>query len=217
LEQPLFLDERDWIEAPEWKPNIQRGRTYRLDTEPGLTMWRALEVRLGASPLPIELVDRLLRESGAARYGSPMFVLPRLGQGSFQMAVVDAYRRRCAVTGEKVLPVLESAHIKPYADGGEHRVDNGMLLRSDIHGPIVYTVGHSTHSLDKFVEARQHHPPDRAARGLTQGTTTQGRAGTGSRFSLALSHSRGWLFSGQLSTSRFPPVVPASYGRATGK
>src|ERR1035437_3693173 len=132
-EQPLFLDERDWIEAPEWKPNIQRGRTYRLDTEPGLTMWRALEVRLGASPLPIESVDRLLREPGAARYGSPMFVLPRLGQGSFQVAVVDAYRRRCAVTGEKVLPVLESAHIKPYADGGEHRVDNGMLLRSDIH------------------------------------------------------------------------------------
>ena len=31
------------------------------------------------------------------------------------------------------LPVLEAAHIRPYAHGGEHRVDNGLLLRSDLH------------------------------------------------------------------------------------
>jgi putative restriction endonuclease len=47
--------------------------------------------------------------------------------------VKDAYARRCAVTGEKVLPVLEAAHIRPYNEGGEHRVDNGLLLRSDLH------------------------------------------------------------------------------------
>jgi putative restriction endonuclease len=46
--------------------------------------------------------------------------------------VLDAYERRCSITGERVLPVLEAAHIKPYAPGGEHRVDNGLLLRSDI-------------------------------------------------------------------------------------
>jgi putative restriction endonuclease len=47
--------------------------------------------------------------------------------------VTDAYERRCAVTGERVLPVLQAAHIRPYAAGGEHRVDNGLLLRSDVH------------------------------------------------------------------------------------
>jgi putative restriction endonuclease len=47
--------------------------------------------------------------------------------------VTDAYERRCAVTGEKTLPVLEAAHIKPYAQNGPHRVDNGSLLRSDLH------------------------------------------------------------------------------------
>jgi putative restriction endonuclease len=47
--------------------------------------------------------------------------------------VTDAYRRHCAITGEKTLPVLEAAHIRPVAAGGEHRVDNGLLLRSDIH------------------------------------------------------------------------------------
>jgi putative restriction endonuclease len=37
------------------------------------------------------------------------------------------------VTKERTLPVLEAAHIRPYAEGGEHRVDNGLLLRRDLH------------------------------------------------------------------------------------
>jgi putative restriction endonuclease len=28
---------------------------------------------------------------------------------------------------------LEAIHIKPYSNSGPHRVDNGVLLRSDIH------------------------------------------------------------------------------------
>lgn len=39
----------------------------------------------------------------------------------------------CAVTGDHSVPVLEAAHIAPYRDGGPHRIDNGLLLRSDIH------------------------------------------------------------------------------------
>lgn len=46
---------------------------------------------------------------------------------------MDAYSRRCAITGEKVVPTLEAAHIVPCRDGGEHRVDNGLLLRRDVH------------------------------------------------------------------------------------
>jgi putative restriction endonuclease len=29
--------------------------------------------------------------------------------------------------------VLQAAHIRPVSDGGENRLDNGMLLRSDVH------------------------------------------------------------------------------------
>jgi putative restriction endonuclease len=47
--------------------------------------------------------------------------------------VTDIYERHCAVTGEKTLPVLQAAHIRPIACGGRHRVNNGLLLRSDIH------------------------------------------------------------------------------------
>ncbi len=49
------------------------------------------------------------------------------------MLVTDTYARSCAITNEHTLPVLEAAHIRPVARGGEHLVSNGLLLRSDIH------------------------------------------------------------------------------------
>jgi putative restriction endonuclease len=66
-------------------------------------------------------------------YGKPLVITPRIGQGAFRVMVTDTYERRCAITGEKALPVLQAAHIKPVAEGGQHRIDNGLLLRSDVH------------------------------------------------------------------------------------
>ena len=57
----------------------------------------------------------------------------RLGQRSFQAVVLDAYHRRCAISGTHIPPVLQAAHIRPVTAGGEHRLDNGLLLRSDVH------------------------------------------------------------------------------------
>jgi len=81
-------------------------------------------------------------------------VQPRLGQGSFWILVTDAYERRCSVTGERVLPALESAHIRPYAQGGEHRVDSGLLLRSDLHALFDRGYMTVTPSLDLEVSRR---------------------------------------------------------------
>jgi putative restriction endonuclease len=67
------------------------------------------------------------------RYGAPTVHRPRLGQGAFRVSVTEAYQRRCAMTGENTLLVLEAAHIKPYAEDGPHTVSNGLLLRSDFH------------------------------------------------------------------------------------
>lgn len=67
------------------------------------------------------------------RYGTPVTILPRLGQGTFRIVVTDAYERQCAVTGERTLPVLEAAHVRPYGRSGPHDPRNGLLLRSDLH------------------------------------------------------------------------------------
>lgn len=56
------------------------------------------------------------------RFGAAYVTRGRLGQGAFRVLVTDAYERRCAVTGDKTLPVLEAAHIKLYALNGPHQV-----------------------------------------------------------------------------------------------
>jgi putative restriction endonuclease len=75
-------------------------------------------------------------------YGEPALVRPRLGQGTFRVLVSDAYERKCVITGEKTLPVLEASHIRPVSLGGQHRIDNGLLLRSDIH--TLFDMGYVT-------------------------------------------------------------------------
>jgi putative restriction endonuclease len=129
LEQPFFLPPDRWVPPPtDWHPNIVQGKGYDLHDEVGKGLWRQIEdaLRAGGAGWPAEIRD-------APRYGEPMLVAPRLGQGSFRVLVTDAYQRRCAITAERVLPVLQAAHIRPYAQGGLHRVNNGVLLRSDLH------------------------------------------------------------------------------------
>lgn len=67
--------------------------------------------------------------------------------------VADAYRRKCAVTGEKVLPVLQAVHIRPLEAGGEYRVDNRLLLRSDLY--ILFDRGYVTVTPEYRMEVSQ--------------------------------------------------------------
>jgi putative restriction endonuclease len=110
----------------DWSRNIVRGKTYSTDTEFGRRLYGDVMERI-KSPATAEPA---LHE---ARYGRPILVQPRLGQGGFRYAVTERYRRRCAMTGERSLPALEAAHIRPYKADGPHKVSNGLLLRADIH------------------------------------------------------------------------------------
>jgi putative restriction endonuclease len=126
LTQPFFLEEADWIPVPSsWAKNIVSFKTYNTDESDGLALWNAVADRIARSSSP-ELTED-------ARFGTPLLVEPRLGQGAFRVLVTDLYDRRCAVTRERTLPALEAAHIRPYADGGGHQASNGLLLRRDIH------------------------------------------------------------------------------------
>jgi len=64
--------------------------------------------------------------------------------------VTDAYHRRCAITGERTLPVLEAAHIKPFSKEGPNNVKNGLLLRSDVHK--LFDLGFVTVTPDLHIE-----------------------------------------------------------------
>jgi putative restriction endonuclease len=131
LSMPVFLPPTEVVEPPrDWSDNIVRGKYYDLTRGEGARIWHDLQSRLRVRP---GVYEHLPPDTPAERYGAPIIVTPRLGQGTFRVAVTAAYDRACAVTGEHSLPVLEAAHVRPYADGGEHAVPNGLLLRSDLH------------------------------------------------------------------------------------
>lgn len=136
LAEPFFFAEEHWIPVPlDFSLNIVQGKGYdSADREGGTALWEALTERLAerATSSP-DVGPATVAAAESARYGAPTLVRPRLGQGTFRVIVTDVYERRCAITGERTLPVLEAAHIKPFSSGGPHDPDNGLLLRSDLH------------------------------------------------------------------------------------
>lgn len=152
LTQPFFFDRSLWFPAPDWSASIVRGKAsgYELDKEAGKSILKNLEHALhkqNAFNLGME-VHQI--DEAKARYGKEIMIRPRLGQGTFKIAVTDAYHRSCAITEEHTLPVLEAAHIKPFSDGGPHEISNGLLLRSDIHR--LFDKGYITVTPDLHIE-----------------------------------------------------------------
>lgn len=146
LAAPFFLPEEQWIPAPKnWSPNIVRGKGYGRDSAEGRRLLDAVRERLhrlGESDdlfTPVDDPERPLR-----------LIHTRLGQGAFRALVTDAYTRRCAISGERTLPALEAAHIKPYAESGPNRTENGLLLRSDLHR--LFDAGYVTVTPERCIE-----------------------------------------------------------------
>jgi putative restriction endonuclease len=122
------------------------GKRFSTDEPEGLQLWNHLQE---ATQLAVASESPGFSEV-APRYGAPMLITPRLGQGAFRIAVTEAYGRECALSGGRVLPALDAAHIRPFADGGPHAKSNGILLRKDIHS--VFDTGYATIDADyRFV------------------------------------------------------------------
>ena len=132
LSSPVLFPEHLWVDGPaDWKAQTVSGMGYDLTRGEGLRIWR--ECYATALSLEVTQSAQVNMERGEdARRGEPVLVQPRLGQGTFRMAVRQAYAQ-CAVSREHALPALDAAHIKPFADAGPHAVSNGLLLRADIH------------------------------------------------------------------------------------
>lgn len=134
----IILSDIRWFGAaalpapPTFAKSVVQGRGYDPGEDPVVDM--ALSRLLSAGEAQMQM---LVSGSPAAvlgpTHGEPTLVIPRLHQGAFRALVLDAYDSHCAVTGHRIRPTLQAAHIRPVSAGGEHRVDNGLLLRSDIH------------------------------------------------------------------------------------
>jgi HNH endonuclease len=66
----------------------------------------------------------------AIRYGA---IKNRRGQSDFRARLLEAYGRRCCISGCRVEALLEAAHIRPHAEEPNYDTRNGLLLRADLH------------------------------------------------------------------------------------
>jgi putative restriction endonuclease len=115
---------------PEFARNLVQGRSYDIDDPRYGGYFDLVSAQVLSGGITLELVPW---SHGGPTMSDPRLRRERLGQGGFRAAVLNAYHRRCAITGTKIWPALDAAHIRPVDQGGEHRLDNGLLLRSDVH------------------------------------------------------------------------------------
>jgi putative restriction endonuclease len=145
LAVPFFFPRQLWIPAPrDWQRQTVQGKGYDATAGIGKELWQQVLDRLLSLPPFDQFVVDIKRK------GPLYLVEARQGQGAFRTIVLDAYSRRCAVTGERTIPALEASHIKPYAEAGPNAVNNGLLLRADLHQ--VFDAGYITLTADYRVE-----------------------------------------------------------------
>jgi putative restriction endonuclease len=119
-----------WREPQGWAPNIVRGKT-EADL---VNVSRLLsEVADEHSEPPEDLVASFELVEVDGRRIVELLAVERPGQGSFRARLLDAYGRRCAITGERTEPVLDAAHIQPYLGPRSNHVQNGLLLTKEFH------------------------------------------------------------------------------------
>jgi putative restriction endonuclease len=130
LQSPFFFQQDEWIPVSDWSREIVRGKGYSTDEEAGQRIWAEVEIRLRSVTAYVPVNTSTPEFS---RFGKAQTIFPRLGQGAFRVIVTDSYKRKCALTGSRVLHVLDAAHIRPYGKDGTHNPNNGLLLRQDVH------------------------------------------------------------------------------------
>jgi hypothetical protein len=101
---------------PEWSPLLDELLPVRLsedDAGKDLTPYQALQGDLR------QTVERQIKE--------------RRGQPRFWEAMRVRFADHCVITGCTIVDVLEGAHINPYRGTRDNHIENGLLLRADIH------------------------------------------------------------------------------------
>lgn len=117
-------------------PDPNQFRTpLRLSEESAAQLRQALDLEVAGAlprvePEPSEGDEQLEGDEDERQQRA---IKTRRGQTRFREALMQAYKRRCAISRCSVEELLEAAHIRPHAEQTDYRVSNGLLLRSDLH------------------------------------------------------------------------------------
>jgi hypothetical protein len=98
--------------------------------------------KLGGKEVRLEARAKGRREQGDAEEARKVSYYRRLArpeQAKFRRSLLESYGR-CAISGADVERAVEAAHVKEFAREGLDTLQNGILLRSDLHN--LFDAGH---------------------------------------------------------------------------
>lgn len=131
IRDPRFFGDHSMPAPLGFSANIVQGKGYNPADSALTGYFSELMQRLIGTAVELDFSEPWHRPGPV--FGDPRLAPYRLGQQAFKAVVMDAYHRHCAITGTHIPPVLQAAHVRPVTAGGDHRLDNGLLLRSDVH------------------------------------------------------------------------------------
>lgn len=150
LRDAVFWPRERWLPwgvQEGWSPNIVRGKT---ETDPVRASRLLGEIQFDALEEPEEFADQFEPVELDEREVILAKTRVRVGQGTFRSRLLEAYGRRCAITGEKTEPVLDAAHVQPYIGPRSNHLQNGILLSQEFH--TLFDLGFLTVTPDYVVK-----------------------------------------------------------------
>lgn len=96
-----------------------------------------------------------------ARYKLNKFLAIRQGQTKFRNELLEVYKYKCCMTNCDVPAALEACHIYPYMGPKTNHIQNGIILRADLHtlydkGLIYIDKKYTIHLDDKLKISSQY-------------------------------------------------------------
>jgi HNH endonuclease len=82
---------------------------------------------------PFRIANPAEEQSRVERQYETTKRLSRPGQGKFRADLIAIYGGKCAVTGCQSFDAIDAAHIHEVGNDGDDVLENGILLRADIH------------------------------------------------------------------------------------
>jgi hypothetical protein len=130
-------DIRDWMALVGFSRNAKivngKGcRCLRFENPPIRHMSMSSN-DAGSDELMTSFADFCSLEGSDTRELALCTIRLRRGQSAFRESLRRMHGDACMITGCVVVDVIEAAHIKPYRGDSDNHVQNGLLLRADIH------------------------------------------------------------------------------------
>lgn len=149
LQMTSLFAEKHWVDPPaDLDDHAGHGKRYDLSNGEGRRLW-------------LECVERLSDLEGKELDPKSITPTSRYGPLSFRVAVLDAWDRRCAVTGEGVAVALGTAVIRPEMSGWRS-LSNAILMRADL--ALLFEAGYLTISPDHRLMVSSSVPSSEAQR-----------------------------------------------------